>query len=314
VQDSFIWDYKNGFVVDTSTGEVVDTIYMASHYDGLRDRELADRVHYSALSDYRFEAVDAVAEQLRKLKLSPTWRKTYAYVKLHSRNGDKKLERKLLTAYKEALSLLNSITLSTVGASDIVERVVRDAHALEDRADPHVLAAVAVYTVARLLSAPVVIDAVARELGLSPTDVRMALRIALRLSRDYKCNRAEAVAKLIDRAASELNHPQLSTAAKILFKRCSNILSGRASRVVAGSLLYLSAVLTGASVYAKSISRAVGASLPNMSSTLKRIATELRIAITRSRAHVVGSVVAPKELCRELESAGVSLASYVECR
>ena len=309
MQDSLIWDYKNGFVVDSSTGEVVDTIYIASQYDGLRGRELAGRVHYSALSDYRFEAVDEVAEQIRELKLSPTWCSTYIYMRFHS--GDRKSEKKLLSVYKIALSILSNIASAS---PDTVERVVRDAHALSPRADPHVLAVAAVYTAARLLGAPVDIDAVARGLGLSSIGIGKALKIALKLSRAYKCNRAEAVAKLIDRAASELKHPQLSTAAKILFKKCSNILSGRTSRVVAGGLLYLSSLLTGASVYGESISRAVGASPPNVSSMSKRIAAELGIAVTRSRAYVVVSVVVPKELCKELESAGVSLASYVECR
>jgi len=312
MQDSLIWDYKNGFVVDSSTGEVVDTIYTASKYDGLRRCENCDRIHYSPINGYRFTAVDEVAEQIKQFKLSPTWRKTYMYLKFQSANS-RKNEKRLLEVYMLSMNVLNRIVdVGKVGA-DLAEKVVRDVCSSNPIDRPDILSSAAIYTVANLLGVPVDMNVIARELGLSSIDIGKALKIAMKLSEIYKCNRVEAVIKLIDRAANELKHPQLSTVAKILFNKCSNILSGKKSRVVAGGLLYISSLLTGTSVYGKSISKTVGASLTNVYPMSKKIAAELGIAIIKSKAYVVTSMLVPHNLCKELESAGIKIASYVTC-
>ena len=123
-----VWDYKNGFVVDTSTGEVVDTIYVASPVDGLEGDERSARVHYALLKQVRFEAVDVVAEQIRKLRLTPTWRETYAYMKLHS--DGRKSEKRLLEVFRLALAFLTKFRSFSEAEKGLVERIARDAFSL----------------------------------------------------------------------------------------------------------------------------------------------------------------------------------------
>ena len=310
--EKLVWDYKSGSVIDAETGEVVDTIYAASKYDGLRGRELADRVHYSPLSGYRFEATDEVAEQIKQLKLSPTWRETYAYLKLQSADS-RKNEKGLLDVYTLSMNVLSRL-VGVVKAADLVERVVRDAYGVDPAAKKCVLAAAAVYTVARVLGAPVDMYDVGRELGLDTVSIGRAARIAIRLSGKYKCDRVEVVSRLIDRASSELKHPQLSVAAKALLRRCADVLSGKTSKAVAGGLLYLSSILINAGVHASAVSRAVGGSEVATCSTARKIAKRLGIEVRRSPAYVVTSVTAPQEICRELESVDIKLADYVTCR
>jgi len=317
MQDNVVWDYKNGFVVNSSTGEVVDVIYIASQYDGLRGRELADRVHYSTLHEYRFTAVDEVAEQIKQFKFSPTWRKTYTYLKLQNANS-RRNEKNLLKVYMLSMNVLSRfIGVRKVGA-DLVERIVRDAHSIDPVAKKHVLAVATVYTVAKVFSIPIDVYDIGRELSLDLASISRAVRIAIKLSKKYKCDKVEVISKLIDRAADELKHPQLSTVAKILLnillKKCTDILSGKASKTIAGSLLYLSSLLLNTGIYAPAISSAVGCSGAVARSTANKIAEKLGIKLHRSTAHIVISITIPQDLCRNLESTSVKLANYVICR
>ena len=313
MQDSLIWDYKNGFVVDSSTGEVVDTIYIASQYDGLRGRELADRVHYSTSSEYRFEAVDEVAEQIRKLKLSPTWRKTYIYMKLHS--DDRKSEKKLLEVFRLALAFLTKFRSFSEAEKDLVEKIARDAFSLCTgcRVRLHVIAFATAYVAGKLLKIALPHNDMAKFFGLSAVDVDMALWLARELSVKYKCDRVGVVVSEIEKAASELGYPELGAVAKVLLSMCRDVLSGKSSKSMAAALLYIASTLLDKPVYAPRIARAVGVSDHNTRLLAKAIANHLGVEIKRSRAGAVASIAAPAELCREIEKIA-KLAIYVKCR
>jgi len=313
VQDSLIWDYKNGFVVDSSTGEVVDTIYIASQYDGLRGRELADRVHYSALSEYRFAATDEVAEQIRKLKLTPTWRETYIYMKLHS--DDRKSEKKLLEVFRLALAFLTKFRSVSEAEKDLVERIARDAFSLcfGRRVGLHVIAFATAYVAGKLLKIALPHNDMAKFFGLGAGDVDMALWLARELSVKYKCDRIGVVVSEIEKAASELGYPELGAVAKVLLSRCRDVLSGKSSKSMAAALLYIASTLLDKPVYVPRIARAIGVSDHNTRLLAKAIANHLGVEIKRSRAGAVASIAAPAELCREIEKIA-KLAIYVKCR
>ena len=310
---SLVWDYKNGFVVDAETGEVVDTIYVASPVDGLEGDEREEREHYALLKQARFEAVDVVAEQIRKLKLTPTWRETYAYMKLHS--DDRKSEKKLLEVFRLALAFLTKFRSISEAEKDLVERIARDAFSLCTgcRVKLHAVAFATSYVAGKLLKIALPRNDMAKFFGLGAVDVDRALWLARELSAKYKCDRVGVVVSEIEKAASELGYPELGAVAKVLLSRCRDVLSGKSSKSMAAALLYIASTLLDKPVYVPRIARAVGVSDHNTRLLAKAIANHLGVEIKRSRAGAVASIAAPAELCREIEKIA-KLAIYVKCR
>jgi len=310
---SLVWDYKNGFVVDAETGEVVDTIYVASPVDGLEGDEREEREHYALLKQARFEAVDVVAEQIRKLKLTPTWRETYAYMKLHS--DDRKSEKKLLEVFRLALAFLTKFRSISEAEKDLVERIARDAFSLCSgcRVKLRAVAFATAYVAGKLLKVALPRNDMAKFFGLGAVDVDRALWLARELSVKYKCDRVGVVVSEIEKAASELGYPELGAVAKVLLSRCRDVLSGKSSKSMAAALLYIASTLLDKPVYVPRIARAVGVSDHNTRLLAKAIANHLGVEIKRSRAGAVASIAAPAELCREIEKIA-KLAIYVKCR
>jgi len=310
---SLVWDYKNGFVIDASTGEVVDTIYVASPVDGLKGDEREEREHYALLKQMRFETVDVVAVQIRKLKLTPTWRSTYIYMKFHS--GDRKSEKKLLKVFRLALTFLTKFRSVGEAEKDLVERIARDAFSLcfGCRVKLHAVAFATAYVAGMLLKIVLPRNDMAKFFGLGADDVDRALWIARELSVKYKCDRTAVVASEIEKAATELGYPELGAVAKVLLNKCRDVLSGKSSKSIAAALLYISSILLDTPVYAPRIARAVGVSDRNTRLLAKTFTNHLGVEIKRGKAGTVASIAAPAELCREIEKIA-KLAIYVKCR
>jgi hypothetical protein len=177
-----VFDYETGQVVDAETGEVVDTIYTATPVDGFaRSRAEFERVHYERwfepLPKDRWFAFKSAALYLKNA------------------SGVAVDERLLVKLSREAWLQ------------------VRGCFRSEEKQG--IASAAAVYMYMRLLGLYTDLEEVCRGLGLSSVECLEASKVVVRLSRQFKADRAKVVASIINAYPD----PLLRAAALVLLRQ-----------------------------------------------------------------------------------------------
>jgi len=201
-----IYDYKNGFVIDSETGEVVDQIYVASPTDGMArssSSDIVDRYHY---------------EGVIRVPNNKYVRKAYIFC------------RKLLSAFALQDVVSNEELNKTIEyVLDVYRR-----YAMNIKIDAAAAAAVYLYTM-KFLGKAIDIDEICQYIESPCKTVRY---IILRISRDIKIDRRNIIALEI---LSFTRHPEIVSVAMALLRHAKT--DGKRSKTVAAALLYTAAII-----------------------------------------------------------------------
>ena len=268
-----IYDYKNGFVVNAVNGEVVGEIYEATPVDGFErgGHDLSERIHY-----------EKWFEPLPK-DMWFVFKNAALYLK--NARGVAIDERLLVKLSREAWLQVHGWFRA------------------ENR--QRIAAAAAVYMYMRLLGLYTDLKEVCRGLGLGLVERSEASKVAVRLSKQFKADRAKVIASLINMYPD----PLLRAVALALLRYAK--IDGRQSKSVAAALIYIASLTTGREVTQREVAGFYGIAMPSIT-RLSSSKPVVDIKIVRTKAMVPVEIAVPKEICREVEKFA-SLSEKVVC-
>ena len=261
MEKSYIYDWKNGVVVDPESGEVIDNLFDVSPTDGFRRSEKNDNpykaLHYSImlnifLPKYMYRTLRDALDFLRY-----------------------RLQNNVDVA--ELAKIVKSIYLESKGI-----RVMREA-----------AAAAAIYIYSNIYFNRYIDPFnICIEVGGTEKRCRNVRRIIIRLSKKYRYDRMKVLSNMIDSASDDT---ATSYIAKLLLRRARP--SG-SSRVVVAGLIYLAKAIRDEYTTFKEVAEKVDAG-PWLIARFVRSFKDVKIV--RTRAGAILRIEIHKDLCNEIE-------------
>ena len=258
---SLVWDYRNGYVIDADSGEVIGEIMVAdrsmSFENDLEDEERF--VHYKVLRSY----IDLTIHQRH------TWGKVWSY--LRSRNYD-----------------VDPVLLA---------KIVKQIYKSKRSASPDVKVVSATILSLRMSGYNVDIKQVCQEFELNEEECNQVYEVLREVFKDGMSipaeNRYTKILSLIDQYPDK----EVTSLAVRLLKYAK--IDGKSSASVASTLIYIAGLLIDKNITMKSVAEFYKVSEASIRNNYK--GRLLPITVRLTNANVAEVIYVPKKICRDLE-------------
>jgi len=258
-----VWDYKNGYIIDADSGEVVGEIMVADPTMSF-ENELEDELkfnHYEILRQY----VDLTPNQRR------TWGKAWLYIKSHGYDVD----------------------------PYILAKIVKQIYESKRSASPKTKTVSATILALRISGYSTNIEQICRELELDEEECRQVYDVLREVYKDGVPipteNRYIKISSLIQRFPDK----EVATVAQKLLKYAK--IDGKPSTSVASTLIYVaSLLLSKPDITMKRVAEFYNVNEVSIRNNYR--GKVLPISVTQTRAGVVTEIRIPNKICRDLEN------------
>jgi transcription initiation factor TFIIIB Brf1 subunit/transcription initiation factor TFIIB len=256
-----VWDYKNGYIIDADSGEVVGEIMVADPTMSF-ENELEDELkfnHYKVLRQY----VDLTPNQRR------TWGKAWLYIKSRGYNVD----------------------------PYILAKIVKQIYESKRKASPKTKTASATILALRISGYSINIEQICRELELDEKECNQVYDVLREMRKDgVPIPTENRYAKILN-LVNQFPDKEVTTVAQKLLKYAK--IDGKPSTSVASTLIYVASLLLGKDITMKRVAEFYNVSEVSIRNNYK--GKVLPISVTQTRAGVVTEIRIPSSICRELE-------------
>ena len=256
-----VWDYKNGYIIDADSGEVVGEIMVADPTMSF-ENELEDELkfnHYKVLRQY----VDLTPNQRR------TWGKAWLYIK--SRGYD-------VDPY-------------------ILAKIVKQIYESKRNASPKTKTVSATILALRISGYSINIEQICRELEVDEKECNQVYNVLREVYKDgVPIPTENRYAKILN-LVNQFPDKEVTTVAQKLLKYAK--IDGKPSTSVASTLIYIAGLLLGKDITMKRVAEFYNVSEISIRNNYK--GKVLPITVTQTRAGVVTEIRIPSSICRELE-------------
>lgn len=260
-ESELVWDYRNGYIIDSATGEVVGEILYADHTMGFENSlENEERfVHYNVLRSY----IDLTSYQRR------VWGYAWEYIK--SRGYD-------VDPY-------------------VLAKVVRLVYGVKANAPVDAKAVATIVVALRMHGYSIDVEKVCQENGLSREEcgkvfeiLRELIKSGVRIPAE---NRYEKIMNLIQQFPDK----EVASLAVRLLKYAK--IDGKPTTSVVATLIYVAGLLLDKGITMKDLAKLYEVSEVRIRNNYKGKILPIMVRLTN--ANVAEAIYVPKKICKDLE-------------
>jgi len=256
-----VWDYKNGFIINTQNGEVVGEILYIDPTTGF-ENQLEDKIKFS-----HYSLMIPRVRLTRAQRLA--WRRAWLYLKSHGYDIDPVL----------------------------LAKIIRQIYESKRGASPNAKIASAAALSLRISGYTVDIKQICKEFELDEEECRQVYDVLREVFKDGVPLPAENRYMKILNLVNQFPDKEVAAVAMRLLRYAK--IDGRSSASVVATLVYVAGLLLGKDVTMKMVAEFYNVNEVSIRNNYR--GKVLPISVSQTRAGVVTEIRIPDKICRDLE-------------